>query len=280
MIAPTTKSTQSRRSLARWSLVPIALLLAACHPSGTVTPPAPSVPFTPREYDNPPAASPAPSPTPTPKPRYDEDFERLAVGSTPADFVDVTSEEKTPEWVYAGNWKITQEATGRRALLHEDLRPQPAVSFLRYRGKALGTTNGQLPPVYYAEVDMRLIQNGPGNYAPTGDQGTPFYYLNHTTYLEVVIKPDLIEIWEANNAQPKTNNGWTRLWHKALVTRANDVRRIGALVDVPAGTFTAYLDGEALSTVKSPLLKAQPAWFTLRGIGNIVSFDRVTIEPR
>ncbi|MOA15855.1 hypothetical protein D3C78_1360380 [compost metagenome] len=164
-------------------------------------------------------------------------------------------------------------------LLHDDIRKQPAVSFLRYRGTALGTPNGQVPDVYYTEVAMRPIES-PHNYTPTGDQGVQFYYTAYDTYLEVVIKPTHIEVWEADKAEPKTTKGWKRLWGQALTTKGGEVRKVGALVDVKAGTFTAYLDGKALTTVKSGLLKPQPAWVVLRGIGNVVSFDDLLIEKR
>jgi hypothetical protein len=206
-------------------------------------------------------------------------FEDLAVGSVPADFVDVTTEETTPSWVYPGHWAVAADEHGNKVFMHDDVRQQPAVSFQRYRGTALGKPNGQLPEVYYAEVAMRPIRS-PYNYAPTGDQGVQFFYLKYDTYLEVVIKPTSIEIWEANGAVPRSTQGWKRLWGQSLATAAGDVRRIGALVDMKAGTFTAYLDGKPLQTVKSDLLTPRPAYLALRGIGNVVSFDDMTIEER
>lgn len=265
------------RSRSAW-FVPAALTaalgLSACAPpSQPGVPPvqAPHVPVTPVE-------SPLPTPTPAPK-RLFADFEKTPVGSAPSDFVDVKTEELTPDWVYEGHWAVTEDASGNKVFMHDDVRQQPAVSFQRYRGTALGTSNGQVPEVYYTEVDMRPISS-PHNYPPIGDQGVQFYYLRHNTYLEVIVKPGLIEIWEANEAAPNTSKGWKRLWFKGLETPAGTTRRIGALVDTREGTFTAYLDGEPLETVESPLLKPQPAWVTLRGIGNVVSFDNLLIEAR
>jgi len=96
----------------------------------------------------------------------------------------------------------------------------------------------------------------------------------------VIVKPDQIEIWECNGGVPNSSKGWKRIWGKALVTAGGDVRKIGALVDTKAGTFTAYLDGKPLHTAPSTLLKPQPAWLALRGIGNVVSFDNLLIEAR
>lgn len=211
--------------------------------------------------------------------RLSLDFEDVVLGEEPADFIDVASEGPAPAWVYQGNWRVTADESGNHVFLHDDVRAQPAVSFQRYRGGALGRPDGQLPEVYYAEVAMRPIRS-PQNYAPTGDQGVQFYYLDPQRYLEMVVKPDVIEVWEANGAEPRHTKGWKRLWFQSLTTKGGDVRRIGALVDVPAGLFTAHLDGRPLVTVSSTLLGARPAWFALRGIGNVVSFDNVVIEAR
>ncbi|MFP5500872.1 MAG: hypothetical protein ACLGIN_00190 [Candidatus Sericytochromatia bacterium] len=252
-----------------------ALALGACAPANPVGAPpvhAPHVPVTPVE-------SPVPTPTPSPK-RLMLDFEKSPLGQPPAEFIDVKDEEATPDWVYRGDWQVVEDEKGNRVLMHDDVRQQPAVSFQRYRGTALGTANGQVPEVYYSEVDMKPISS-PHNYTPTGDQGAQFYYVRYNTYLEVIIKPDLIEIWEAKEAAPNTSKGWKRLWFRSLKTEAKTTRRIGALVDTREGTFTAYLDGEPLETVKSDLLKPeQPAWVALRGIGNVVRFDNLLIEPR
>lgn len=221
-------------------------------------------------------ALPAPSLTPAPLLLL-ESFEDAPLGDTPADWVDVATETAVPAWVYAGNWRIVQDDTGNRVFLHDDVRTQPAVSFQRYRGSALGTQNGVLPTRYQAEVAMRPIHS-PYNYPPTGDQAVQFYYLGTGRYVEVVIKPDQLEIWEADGAEPRTTKGWKRLYNKALATKAGELRRIGARVDAEAGTFEAWLDGERLTSVKSALIKPQPAWITLRGIGNVVSFDDVRVE--
>ena len=260
-------------------LLGAALILSACQQSPVPTQPGP-VTSSPAQSQVNPTPTPPPVASPTPVPgRFFTDFEADAVGTVPADWVDVTTEETTPSWVYAGNWAVASDERGNRVLLHDDVRQQPAVSFVRYRGAALGTPNGQVPNVYYTEVAMRPIKS-PHNYTPTGDQGVQFFYLKHDTYLEVVIKPTHIEVWEADAAEPKTTKGWKRLWGQAMTTKGGDLRKIGALVDLNAGTFTAYLDGKALTTVKSDLLKPRPAWVALRGIGNVVSFDEVLIEKR
>jgi hypothetical protein len=262
-----------------FGLLGAALLLSACTQSPLPTQPTVSPEPSGSVLDvSSPRPSASPSPTPAAK-RYFTDFESATLGSVPADFVDVTTEETVPAWVYKGNWAVTADEAGNKVLMHDDVRQQPAVSFQRYRGTALGSANGRVPDLYYTEVAMRPIRS-PHNYTPTGDQGVQFYYLKYDTYLEVVVKPTFIEIWEANNAEPKTTKGWKRLWGQALNTKGGDVRKIGALVDVKAGTFTAYLDGKPLSTVKSDILKPQAAYVALRGIGNVVSFDDFLIEAR
>jgi hypothetical protein len=247
-----------------FGLLGAALLLSACAQSPLPTQPTVSPEPAGSVLD---VSSPRPSASPTPAAkRYFTDFESAALGGVPADFIDVTAEETVPAWVYKGNWAVSADEAGNKVLLHDDVRQQPAVSFQRYRGTALGTANGRVPDVYYTEVAMRPIRS-PYNYTPTGDQGVQFFYLKYDTYLEVVVKPTAIEIWEANAAEPKT-------------TKGGDVRKNGALVDLKAGTFTAYLDGKPLNTVKSDLLKPQAAYVALRGIGNVVSFDDFLIEAR
>lgn len=268
-------------SLQRYALAAASLWLTACVPNVPGAPPSPG----PTQYGVPgpsasPAVSPSPTPTPTPAPkRYFNDFEQVPEGEEPADFADVTEEGVNVPWVYSGNWAVSRDESGNKVFLHDDVRTQPAVSFRRYKGTALGTANGQVPDKYYSEVLMRPIRS-PNNYSPTGDQGVQFYYVDYNTYLEVIIKPGEIEIWEANQAAPQTTKGWKRLWSAPLKTNGGDKRRIGALVDVQAKQFTAYLDGKPLKTVESELLKPQPAYVALRGIGNVVNFDELLIEPR
>lgn len=272
-----------------FGLLGAALLVSACTQNPAAAPgtgtPVPGQTVLSSESPTPgkspaPTASSSPTPNPSPSPlRYTNDFEALAVGTTPSDFVDVTTEETTPSWVYKGNWAISADERGNKVFLHDDVRQQPAVSFQRYKGTALGKPNGQMPDTYYAEVAVRPLKS-PYNYSPTGDQGVQFFYVKYDTYVEVVIKPTYIEIWEANAAEPKTTKGWKRLWGQSLTTNAGDVRRVGALVDMKAGTFTAYLDGQPLDSVHSDIITQRTAYVALRGIGNVVSFDNLLIEAR
>lgn len=270
-------------------LVPLAaLLLVACQapstaPSGHLKSPGKSPTATAAsgmpDATGPTAGLGLPAPTVTPPPpMLLETFEDVPLGEVAAGWVDVATETTVPAWVYPGNWRVVADDAGNRVFLHDDVREQPAVSFQRYRGEALGSADGLLPTRYHAEVAMRPIRS-PHNYPPTGDQAVQFYYLGTGRYVEVVIKPDQLEIWEADGAEPRTSKGWKRLYNKALATSGGDLRRIGARVDVEAGTFEAWLDGERLTSVKSALIKPQPAWITLRGIGNVVSFDDVRVEP-
>src|SRR6476619_2433588 len=130
-------------------LLASALLVSACTqaPGAAPTPTASESPNgTVLATNSSPQPGPSATPTASPSPaRYTQNFEALAVGTTPADFVDVTTEETTPAWVYKGNWSITADERGNHVFMHDDIREQPAVSFQRYRGTALGTANGQVP---------------------------------------------------------------------------------------------------------------------------------------
>jgi hypothetical protein len=196
----------------------------------------------------------------------------------PADWVDVSTEHSVPPWVYRGSWGVEPDETGNAVLMHRDIRQQPAVSFLRYRGSAWHTTNGEVPLRYRAEMTMRSLES-PHNYPPTGDQGVQFFYRSPSDYLEVIIKPWAIEVWEARGGVPQNGAGWYKLWERPLQTGAGDKRRIGAIVDREQLTMTALLDGEELATVRSESLREGPAWLALRGIGNVVSFDDIELAP-
>lgn len=244
----------------------VALATAACAtPPLPVAPPARTTPVS-RQA----------TPEPPPK-RVALDFEALEADAV--DLVDPSTEGEVPAWVYPGNWRVVEEEGGNHVLLHDDMREKPGVSFRVYRGKALGTPDGALPAAYDAAVTMHL-RGSKYNYPPTGDQGVQFFYQGPGTYLEVVVKPNLVEIWQADHAEPKSMAGWQRLWHQPMNTVEGDRRRIGARVDRRAGTFTATLDGKDLATVSSTLLAGdRPAWVALRGIGNVVSFDDLAVTP-
>lgn len=197
-------------------------------------------------------------------------------GRVPADWVDVSDEGNWPAWVYRGNWGVERDENDNAVLMHRDIRRQPAVSFLRYRGSAWQTPNGQVPTHYRAEVTMRPLES-PHNYPPIGDQGVQFFYRSPSGYLEVIIKPTAIELWEARQGVPQSGAGWIKLWQRPLMTQAGETRRIGAIVDRQALSFTALLDGVQLATVRSESLREGPAWLALRGIGNMVSFDDIEL---
>lgn len=203
-------------------------------------------------------------------------FTADAPGSVPADWVDVTEEGTWPAWVYRGKWGVEPDENGNAVLMHRDIRRQPAVSFLRYRGAAWQTPDGQVPTRYRAEMSMRPLES-PHNYPPIGDQGVQFFYRSPSEYLEIIVKPTAIEVWEARQGVPQSGAGWYKLWERPLITRAGDVRRIGAVIDRQALTLTALLDGVELTTVRSESLREGPAWLALRGIGNVVSFDDIEL---
>jgi hypothetical protein len=180
-------------------------------------------------------------------------------------------------WLRIGEWEIAKEA-GKGMLWHHELRPQPALSFIRYMGAAFGSPGGQVSPRYTSAVTVMAHQS-PHGYHPTGDQGQPFYYRDPTHYVEALIKPQMLEIWEANDAAPGQSRGWKRLYATRLETRAKESQRLGANVDTRKGTFTLLLNDKELTTVSSPIIKPGPAWVTLRAAGNQVSFDDWYLAP-
>lgn len=215
------------------------------------------------------------------EPGYRLNARELPAGATVPDWVDVVQAGVTPAWVYSGNWAIDQRPDGTPAWIHSDLRDGAGVSFRRYAGTALGGADGAMPARYMAEAEVTVIR-ATGYYAPTGDQGQPFYYLDPQHYVEVVLKPGAIEVWEVDGGQPKTTQGWKKLWSQALKTAALEPRLVGAEVDTLAGSFTPLLDGKALvGPLKSALIRAdRPVRVAMRAIGNVVAFDRLRIEPR
>jgi hypothetical protein len=135
-----------------------------------------------------------------------------------------------------------------------------------------------LPRKYFAEVDVTPIQSY--TYAPTGDQGTQFYYVNPTTYFELVIKPDFFEAWSAVDAEPFQSRGWTRLFYSNVKTQAGTTRKLACEVDATTNRVQLYMDGSLMGTVSSSVVYDRPHYFALRGTGNIVTHDTIKIEPR
>jgi hypothetical protein len=233
--------------------------------------------------------SPAPTATPTPTPSASSTatpaatgslfntFEAYAAESDPSDFSNPIDEGYSYSWLADAKWRVTT-VNGSKQLMHDGLSNTANLSFRRYKGTALGTSNGVLPTKYFTEVEVTPIKSY--TYQPTGDQGTQFYYLDPTNYVEIVIKPNYYEVWVANDAQPFTSKGWQRIWWTDLATQANQTRRIGADVDTMAHTAKIYLDGVLKTTVTTDKLGAQAHYFAMRGTGNIVAHDNLRIEPR
>jgi hypothetical protein len=236
------------------------------------------------------AATPTPAPTATPVPppttglhAFTDDFEAPALGSAPADYIDPNDEGYSYSWMPRVNWKIAS-VNGSKQFEHDGLSDSANLSFRRYKGTGLGSTNGILPARYKAELDVTPIQSR--TYAPTGDQGTQVYYVDPTHYFEVLIKPTNFEVWACDNAEPFQSVGWVRLYATPVTTAANQVRHLGAEIDTNAHTLKAYLDGNLVTTldtntsdVMARLLTNVPHYFAMRGTGNIVAHDNIRIEP-
>lgn len=212
---------------------------------------------------------------------YSLDVRSLPLGQEVPDWLDVVIPGTTPAWVYSGSWAIGQRPDGTPAWIHSDLRDGSGVSFRRYAGTALGSADGAVPVRYLVETEVTVIK-ATGYYAPTGDQGQPFYFRDPQHYVEVVLKPGAIEVWEVDGGQPKTVKGWNKLWSQPLTTKALEPRLVGAEVDREAGTFTPLLDGKPLCpALSSPIIRNDRAgWVAMRAIGNVVAFDRLRIEAR
>ncbi len=242
-------------------------------PTGTPTPgatPTPAVTPTP-------GATPTPTTSLPPAGTYGNTFEALALGAAPSEYIDPRDEGYSYSWMPRVAWSIVSY-NGSRQYEHNAFASTSLLSFRRYRGTALGTPNGQLPARYFAQVDVTPIRSG--SYSPTGDQGTQFYYLDPTHYLELLIKPTLFEVWVANGAEPFTSRNWQRIHYTTTTTSAGQRRRLSAEIDANAHTMRCYLDGQLRATVSHPMLNTQTHFFALRGAGNVVVHDNVTIQPR
>jgi hypothetical protein len=202
-------------------------------------------------------------------------FEADAVNSDPADFSDPRNEGYSYEWLPAVTWKVTSSTAGKR-YVHDGLNTRGVLSFRRYKGTALGTENGLLPDHYLAELDVTPIQSY--SYAPTGDQGTQFYYLDPTHYVELLLKPNAFEVWVCDGGEPFQNAGWSLKFVHEVANAANQTRKLGAEIDCTKHTLDAYFDGVKLTTMTLPLIKSQPHWLALRGTGNIVAHDNLRIQ--
>lgn len=226
-----------------------------------------------------PSASPSPSPTPTP-PSGDglsENFQSYALGARPGQWKDVRDDGYNYPWLVPANWMVADN-NGSKRFMHDNLSNTANLSFRRYTGSAFGA-NGVMPAHYYASVDVTPIRSY--TYSPTGDQGTQHFYLNPTTYLEVLLKPNYQEVWAANDAAPFQGKGWQRLAYRTVNNSVNRTYNLAAEVNTATRQFKAYVDGQLLTSLTHPMLgTTQPHYFTLRGTGNIVGHDNVVIEPR
>lgn len=235
-----------------------------------------------------PQASSPPSPTPAPPSRYRQDFEAMSPGSlgTDSPFVDVRDElvsrgETPPTWLYSGGWEIADVDTVAlkgRVLRQTKVQERPPIALLRYRGSFYGQADGEMPARYRMEVTQQPMRS-PYNLPPTGDQGVQPYYLDANHYVEVVTTPSQLQLWVCDGGAPDSAAGWTKVWSEDLGTKAGDVRRVGALVDLKARKFTLLYDGQTKAEATVNLIDPdRKAYVALRAIGNEVNFDDFELE--
>lgn len=235
-----------------------------------------------------PQASATPSPTPPPQALYRQDFDQLSPGALGADapFVDVREElvsrgETPPTWLYSGGWEIADVDTAQlkgRVLRQTKVQERPPIALLRYRGRFYGRENGEMPARYRMEVTQQPIRS-PYNLPPTGDQGIQPYYLDANHYVEVVTTPAQLQLWVCDGGAPDSASGWTKIWSEKLGTKPGDLRRVGAIVDIPKRKFTLLYDGQSKAEATVELIDPdRKAYVALRAIGNEVNFDDFELE--
>lgn len=245
----------------------------------------------------------SPTPAPSGPPPVPNDWPKLvgtsgsmtadfdAASATLADWKDPKADDGHDEsWLYSGNWSLVA-AVGRtgsgsvgieppsgRALEHNDMRPQPALSFRRYAGKAFGTPDGELPNRYTVQWQVTPINSRDDFFPPIGDQGTPVYYLDPQHYVEVLIKPDKFEVWECNGGEPLKWRGWRPMFEEDATHSAGVTYTLGAEVDSTKGTIRVYKNGQFKREVKSDIVKPYTHYFALRGASNRVQFDNIVLN--
>lgn len=279
----------------------VTLALIGCNQS----PPTTSRPR--QESVVPPTEKPDFVPAPTPKPSgppgvpadwptvmggrgsYVADFD--AASTTLADWKDPREDDGHTNypWLYSGSWNLMPSAAGAatgslrlisggRALEHNDMRPQPALSFRRYAGKAFGTDDGQLPAQYRVSLQVTPIASRDDFYPPVGDQGTPVYYLDPTHYVEVLMKANSFEVWECNGGEPLKWRGWRELYGEPASHSARTPVTLAADVNSNTGTIRVFYNGQFRREVRSDIVKPYTHYFALRGASNRVQFDNLLIQ--
>lgn len=227
-------------------------------------------------------------PSPDLQASYRQDFEQMPVGSlgSEAPFVDVRDElvargETPPSWLFSGSWEIADVDTAQlksRVLRQTKVQERPPITLLRYRGTFYGQDDGAMPAHYRMQVTQQPIRS-PYNLPPTGDQGVQPYYLDANHYVEVVTTPSQLQLWVCDGGVPDSSTGWTKVWAQDLGTKAGDVRRVGAEVDVATRKFKLLYDGQPMAEATLDLIDpSRTHYVSLRAIGNEVNFDDFELE--
>lgn len=214
-----------------------------------------------------------------------------AASTTLADWKDprVDDGHTAYPWLYSGTWNLMPAVGGAsgslrlapgggRALEHNDMRPQPYLSFRRYAGKAFGTQDGELPAQYRVSLQVTPIDSREDFYYPVGDQGTPIYYLDPTHYVEVLLKANTFEVWECNGGEPLKWRGWRELYGESASHSAGVPVTLAAEVNSNTGTIRVYYNGQFRREIKSDIIKPYTHYFALRGASNRVQFDNLLIQ--
>lgn len=240
--------------------------------------------------------------------RYFEDFSGIAASWR--DWKDAKKDDGYNQpWLFSGNWYVATAyvappsaaqpsrttdyqrdpfaemgsssilpAATARAIEFNDMRPQPALSFRRYAGKAFGTDNGELPANYQVSFQVTPLESRDDFFPPIGDLGTPVYYLDPQHYVEVLIKPDKFEVWECNGGEPLKWRGWRQLYEEAASTSAGVPYSMGATVNSNDGTMQVYFGGQMRREVKSTIIKPYSHYVALRAGSNHVQFTSINIQ--
>lgn len=250
----------------------IALLVALGGCSEGVSAPVP-LPSDPPPAQNQLVDGPVPLPSPWPrvlgKPgRLVESFQRDL-----SEWKDVREDGHSYAWLYPGRWVTTPQG-----LLHDEIMKPPALSFRRYAGKAFGTPDGELPLRYRVQLTVTPIEAHPQNFPPVGDLGIPVYYLDPLHYVEVVFKPEKLEIWACDGGLPMKWRGWHPLYETPMPTRANQARGLLAEVDTETGMVTVSVDGRVVASVRHGMIQPISHYVALRATGNRMRLSDLRLE--
>ncbi|MBU6427823.1 MAG: hypothetical protein KGR26_02315 [Cyanobacteria bacterium REEB65] len=177
-------------------------------------------------------------------------------------------------WVVPGQWSVASGATlglSGHIVEQSEVRPDPVESFVH----PSGMDGGKLPEHYRVSV---LALAGA---APRGREAALLgWFQDVTHFVELVAKPDGVEVWQADGAIPDHSEGWTRLWRKDLPTPDGQARTLGLEVDAQSGLLGIFVDGSRLGEAQAPLIPSSEPDHTLalRATGGPVYYGNLAVE--